>query len=95
MSWSEKQTRRMVFAAAVLYQWGSTALVKARGKDADVTEQQIIRALIKILAVGFDRNCHICNALCRTDLKYQGITRLWKTIGMVIGLSVKCKHFLV
>lgn len=35
VTWSEKQTR-MVFAAAFLC-WWRTALVKTRGKDADVT----------------------------------------------------------
>lgn len=66
----------MVFAAAFLYRRRTTALVKARGKDASVTEQQMMRASIKILAVGFDRNCHISDMLCRTDLQYQGTTRL-------------------
>lgn len=65
----------MVFAAAFLCHWRTTALVKARGKDANVTEQ-MMRASIKILAVGFDRNCHICHMLCRTDLRYQDTTRL-------------------
>lgn len=74
MTWSEKQTR-MVFAAAFLC-WWKTALMKTRGKDADVTEQQMMRASIRILAVGFDRNCCICDMLCRKNLQYQGITRL-------------------
>lgn len=54
-----------------------TALVKARGKDTNVTERQMMRTSIRILAVGFDRNCHICDMLCRKDMKYQGTTRLW------------------
>lgn len=66
----------MVFAAVFLYQW-RTAPMKARGKGANVTEQQMMRALIKILAMGFGRNLHICHTLCKTNLEHQGTARFW------------------
>lgn len=37
--------------------------MKAKGKGAKVTEQQMMRALISILAVGFGRNLQICDAM--------------------------------
>jgi len=67
----------MVFAAAFQYRWRTAVLVKTRGKGANVTEQQMTRASIQILAVVFDRNCRICSTFCRTDLQYQGTTGLW------------------
>lgn len=67
----------MVFAAAFLYQWRTTAPMKARGKGANITEEQMMRALTTILAVGFGRNFRICDMLCKTDLQCQGTTRFW------------------
>lgn len=45
-----------------------TALVKARGEDTNVTELQMMRTSIRILAVGFDRNCHICDMQKRYEV---------------------------